>query len=140
MKNRQRNAGLALLLWLAVPLACSGDERNFLSEGSVEDPVDLGEAATTYSGTVGGGGASYYRVNAAENHWQFAISNIDGDPDLEVFDDDGFTNLRCESSASGTAPESCDLECLGGCDFFLRVTGVSARGASYNLSVSPFVQ
>ena len=92
-----------------------------------------------YSGSVAGGGESHYRTNSAAGNWEFVISNIDGNPDLLVFGDSGFTDLLCGSTKTGTSPESCALECVGGCDFFIRVTGISARGASYNLSVSPFV-
>lgn len=141
MFNRFGIAKFALAFSFCLPLlwACSDDERSFLSEGSQATPVELGAVPVMYSGTVSGAGESYYRTSAAEGNWEFVISNIDGDPDLWVYGDSTFLDVLCNSGNNGTAPESCNLECVTGCDFFIRVVGVSARGASYNLSVSPFV-
>lgn len=144
MKRRSGIAGAVLVLWTCLFLwGCADDERIFPSEGSTAEPVNIGTAPLFYSGTVGGSEESYYRSDTSSDlpneTWQFVISNIDGDPDLDVFGDSAYSDLLCSSANRGTTPESCEVECVDLCEFFIRVTGVSLRGASYTLSIAPFV-
>ena len=134
--NANRLALGAVTAWCAVALlACSGDSANFSSEGTVNSPVDLG-ADRTLSGTVAAAGSSYFFSTVDAGMWLVAVSNIDGDPDLFLYDDSAYTSLVDSSENSGTDPESGTTDCSVPCDIYIRIFGAGARGASFTLTIA----
>ncbi len=73
--------------------------------------------------------------------WQVSMSNIDGEADLYVYDDAGFSDetfaqANCPEQKPGAEAEACEVDCTAvSCEFFIRIQGGETRGASYNLSV-----
>ena len=124
----------AAALLLAVTLgACSSGPTDVPSEGTVNDPVRIGDSPSTYSGTVAIGGNSYFVVFGDAGNWTVAISNIDGKPDLYVYGDPGYSSLLCQSVNPDDEPESCTIACPTACDIYIRISGTADSGASFNL-------
>jgi hypothetical protein len=139
----------AVTAWCAaVLLACSGDPTNFLSgdpanfssEGTLNSPVDLGAAPVTQSGTVAAAGSSYFSSTADAGMWLVGVSNIDGDPDLFLYDDSAYTSLVDSSENSGADPEASTVDCPAPCEIYIRIFGAGNSGASFNLTISPSAQ
>lgn len=133
--------GVVTALCAAVLLACGGDSTNFPSAGTLNDPIDLGPERTE-SGTVAAAGSSYFFSTVDAGTWLVSVSNIDGDPDLFVYDDSAYTSLECSSEHPGADPESCTItvDCSAPCDVYVRIFGAGDRGASFTLAIAPSVQ
>ena len=120
--------------------SCGSDSPNSPSQGSIANPFDLGTAPVSESGSVGMGGSSYYFANAEPNIWLVLISNIDGAPDLFVYDDAAFTSEACQSVNPDTESDSCTKICQDACQIYVRVDASADSSASFNLSISPEVE
>lgn len=135
MKKGMTIISAAALLLVVLLGACGDGTSNVPSEGTVENPVRIGNTPSTYSSTVAMGGDSYFVASGDAGTWTVAISNIDGNPDLYIFSDAGYSSPVCQSANPDGEAESCTVECTAACDIYIRVSGTGDTGASFTLSI-----
>ena len=126
----------ALLLWVLPLGACGSDRSNFPSEGTAADPVNIGPAPATYSVTVSAGENSYYMAAGEQDNWIVAISLIDGEPDLFLYNDAAYSDPACQSENPDAEPDSCTRLCARDCVIYIRIAGSANSGASFLLSLA----
>ena len=125
-----------LLLALGLPGGCS-DEGDYNSEGTANDPRDLGTAPTIpHEGSVSGEANSYYFAKITEiKTYIVSMSQLVDDADLAVFEDKTFTSPFCASVNNGTTSESCSATPSTTGELYIQVKPIGDNGTSYLISV-----
>jgi len=116
-------------------------------EGTLTSPVAV-TLETPYAGEVNfggpgnGNGYSYYAVNVTPGAAYYVfLTGLDGDAQLELYSDSGFSNQLCISQNFNSDDETCYADGPAGGVLYIAVNGDdtnldSDQGAAYTLTVN----